>query len=43
MYVQIFSGIAMIIFGICHLLRLKILLGKDAKIYISEESLSSFQ
>ena len=43
MIAQIFLGIAMIIFGICHFLRMKFLLGKNAKRIVREESLHSFQ
>ncbi|MBP1991515.1 hypothetical protein [Paenibacillus eucommiae] len=43
MYAQIFLGIAMIIIGICNLLNLKFVIGKNAKKIISENELISFQ
>lgn len=43
MYAQIFLGLAMIIKGICNLLKLKIVISKNAKKMIDENDLSSFQ
>lgn len=43
MYAQIFLGIWMLVQGICHLLKLKVLLRKSVIETLSESELASFQ